>query len=254
MKYQMVSGSYLAMVDVDKMKFKWSPKMALTGCAVFGMWSWLEKNAIYIIPSRASDSLAKHLSSEAYKPMTNEEKVNAEAAIEMNKMSRLAVKYKNLNLDEDLVNLVEFLCENDGIVLATVFHELYHKFQYTSSPFLYVINSGFFRLLGYALSTKIKFSIENDVREHVDNEVLWSSISSFLEIFRETLRNLDTLAGLEKDYNEIDQGISSLPKEECQRIKKAYKEAYDSNLKLKVGISTRSKYRLIEKLVDFFQK
>ena len=245
----MVSGSYLAMIDIDSMKFKWSTKMAFTDCGVFGMWSWLDKNSVYIMPNRSSDSLAEFIKSGDFKPKSKEEKMNAEASLDWNENSKKLKKFKSLDIDEDIVNLVEFLCENNGTVLATLFHELYHKFQYVSNPVLYVINSGFFRLLGYALSTKIDFSIEGDVRKYVDNEVLWNSITDFLSIFNTALKCLDTIESLKKDFEEIENGISSLSEEECQRIKKTYKEAYDKNLILKVGESTRRKYKLAERII-----
>jgi hypothetical protein len=75
------------------------------------------------------------------------------------------------------------MLEDNGMMLSTVFHELYHKWQYKTTGILYILNCLIFMLTGYEFSTKSKYSIEGDVRIHIDNEELHSTIRKFYDKF-----------------------------------------------------------------------
>ena len=111
------NGSYLSMLDLDKIDFYWCPAMKDTD--VLGAWVLL-KYTLYLL-------------------------------------------------------------ESDGTMLSTIFHELYHKWQYKVTGPLYVVNCLVFMLTGYEFSTKSKHSIEGDVRVYIDNDALHKAVGKFYE-------------------------------------------------------------------------
>ena len=227
-KYEIPNGegSYLMMINLDEIDFKWSPKMLLTDCGVFGTWSWSDKNSVYIRPSSINGELCEKIKSGKIAFSTEEEKENAKDLPDFREKIVALKNYESIGFDVDKIDFIEHMIENDGTILATIFHELYHKFQYNASPLLYMLNSGFTRLLGYEMSTKISWSIEGDVRKYIDNEHLWNSIKKFGSIFIKLIRETRTKLSLEKNYSDVLELDSEDPK--ILLIKEKYKAAKEN--------------------------
>ena len=145
------NGSFLSMLELDKIDFMWSPAMKDTD--VFGAWVMLFKDLVFIRPADDFSNVGgKHVD-----------------------------MFPSLRLDQDLLKFTLYLLESNGMMLSTIFHELYHKWQYRMTGILYIFNCLVFMLTGYEFSTKSKFSIEGDVRIYIDNEVLHDAIGKFYE-------------------------------------------------------------------------
>jgi len=175
----MVSGAYIDIINPSLLDFTWSTRMALDeDSGVFGAWLMTYKDKVFIKADTTSKGFLEFTE-------TNKDKFNVRDAQKIDAINSsiqtLAnFKYfKNLNINQDAFKFTMYLCDIDGQVLSTIFHEIYHKWQYNVSPILYTINFFVFLLIGYERSTKSKWSIEGDVRIYVDNETLHKAIQSF---------------------------------------------------------------------------
>ena len=127
--------------------------------------------------------------------------------------------FDKLPYDSKLLSFVLFLCEANGSVLSAIFHELYHKWQFTTSPFLYFVDFTLFKLFPYSLSSKCKYSIEGDVRLYVDNEVLHSAIGKFYNTFY-TWLYLNSRINLQPEEKEsLLAQLESLKQEDFRNFK-----------------------------------
>lgn len=181
------NGSYLAMLDLDKVDFTWCPQMALSNEGVFGAWMVMMPSKVFIRPADGSDVLVDIC---AQIKLTKEQEENAKRIMLAH---RDFLQFKNLNINHDLLRFVFHLIEDNGMILSTVFHELYHKWQFNSAKMFYIFNCLLFFFTGYDFSTKTKWSIEGDVRKYVDNEALHSKIAEFYNMFYTYLYALNTL-------------------------------------------------------------
>jgi hypothetical protein len=221
------NGSYLAMLDLENVDFYWSPAMALTDDGVFGSWSFACQDKVFIRPSENSMGLASRLKT---MKLSGKEKDAAERILSYEGYA--FNQFKNLNLDNELLKFVIYLCEGDGAMLSTVFHELYHKWQFNVSKFLYIVNFFAFLFTGYELSTKNKFSIEGDVRRYIDNEELHSKIRKFYCTFYQFLYAVNRLE-VEKDEAmkaELENELETLKQDNfryfifCEKMLKTLQE------------------------------
>lgn len=110
------------------------------------------------------------------------EHVKAQASRIVSSVSHPLVQFKGLQLDQGLLKFTLYLFEADGAMMSAVFHELYHKWQFSVSKPLYVANLVMSLLMGYGLSSKCALSIEGDVRRFVDNDGFHSRLSKFYSV------------------------------------------------------------------------
>ena len=209
------NGSYLAMLELDKIDFYWSPYMSIEDNGIFGSWLLSSPNCIYVKPNqydtRVKDILMKKKSLSAKEKEWL--KIYEEGAI-----SHLPI-FKDLELDQDLLKFVIYLVEADGLILSTVFHELYHKWQCSTSKFLYIVNLVVFMLLGYEFSTKNKYSIEGDVRIYVDNETLHKTIGKFYSIFYSWLYLSNRMIAKLEEKESLLEQLEQLKQEDYRNFK-----------------------------------
>lgn len=177
-------GKFLSTLNLYKIDFKWAPEMTIGDDGVFGSWSISMPNTVLIRANEYSGSFYEMISSDAYKNINEKKK----EIIECHKKTYNRFKeYENkLNrqseFNEELLTFIFYLCENQGMILSTIFHELYHKFQFNKLKFLFILNQAFFSLLGYDFSSECKYSIEGDVRIKIDNVILYNKISLLYSI------------------------------------------------------------------------
>ena len=104
--------------------------------------------------------------------------------------------------NEDLLSFIFYLCENQGMILATTMHELYHKYQFNTLKFLFILNQVLFTLIGYEFSTTCRYSIEGDVRIKVDNQFLYDKISLLYTILMGYSRKYKTVEEMQIQVTE----------------------------------------------------
>ena len=173
------NGSFLSMLDLEKIEFMWCPKMALDDSGIFGSWILTFPNTVFVRPSETSKAFIEKCSE---MKLSKSEQEKYENFKKMSERINL-IQFKSLNLNQDMLKFVLYLCESDGVMLSTLFHELYHKWQYNVSKPLYIINFFLFLFTGYEFSTKNRFSIEGDVRIYIDNEGLHQKLAKFYSTF-----------------------------------------------------------------------
>lgn len=198
------NGSYIAMLDLDKIDFTWSPAMALNDQGVFGSWIFTFKDEVFLRPAEDSAEFVKRLLS---MNLSKNEREFADNIIASKNYT--FVQFRNLRLNQELLKFAMYLCENEGTMLSTIFHELYHKWQFNTSKMLYIINFFVFLFTGYEFSTKSKFSIEGDVRIYVDNDELHRKLSKFYNVFYSFMYIHNQLA-VEKSDERKEMLISQL--------------------------------------------
>ena len=196
------NGSYISMLNLNKVDFVWSPKMALNEDGVFGAWMFTFPNTVFIRPSDENSEFIEYCKNAKSLSKNEQEIANSVIHRHVNEYQL----FKGLNLDMDLLRFIFYMIENQGTLLSTVFHELYHKWQFNSAKLLYIVNSIVFTFIGYDLSTKSKWSIEGDVRIKVDNDALHGVIDEFSKIFYQYIYCRSQLA----NYPDNEYAINTL--------------------------------------------
>lgn len=250
-KYEIPNGegSYLTMIDLDSIDFRWSPKMTLTDCGVFGTWSWTSKDKVYVKPSSINKQLVENIENGEFHSSSKEELVNSSALPEMRSRYLQFNNYSEFGLDNEIVDFIFHLTDNDGVILSTIFHELYHKFQYSSAPILYIFNLAVSKVMGYENSTKCSLSIEGDVRKYVDNEHLWNSIKKFNSIFLEWISAFKTKQKLQEDYDMIKN--SGATGESVDYIIEKYESAVATLKNIEENPENKAHARFLNKMLSY---
>lgn len=199
------NGSYLSMLDLDKIDFIWSPEMLLNDQGVFGLWILTFPNNVFLRPSECSSEFIDKVSAMDLSGKRKEivEKICCSGKCSMN-------QFPNLNVDQELLKFTIYLCECEGVMLSTILHELYHKWQFNVSKLLYIINFFVFLFTGYEFSTKSKFSIEGDVRIYVDNEELHKRISEFYRTLYYYFYIKNALAATDVDEEKVNDLVAQM--------------------------------------------
>jgi len=196
------NGSYIAMLDFSNIDFIWCPSMALNDMGVFGSWSPLSENLVCLRPDVTSKTFFNLIKDESRFSKKEREAIHT---IKDNVKITGLPQFKNLGSDLSIFQFILYLTENKGAVLATVFHELYHKWQYESVKLFYLMNSFLVKLVGYELSTKSGLTIEGDVRIYVDNEEFHEVIEEFNRMLYNYLYNKNVLATNPENENAVNE-------------------------------------------------
>lgn len=221
-KYYIPEGnySYLDMLDLDKIEFTWCPKMALPISDTVGAWFLFYPNKVFIQPGQTNKQLY-NLALEIQKTTSDQElkeyckshiierRQSVERSIEKSYI-RCPFDTKQKN---QMIIFIDYLIQGGSITpLATIFHQMYHKWQFNNSFYIPYLANFFVQLLfGYQLSTKLNFFIEGDVRKYIDKKELHDGISQFSSIYNHYVYLLSTLRKYEAKQQK--QSIKAIKKQ-----------------------------------------
>lgn len=139
----------------------------------------------------------------------------------------------------DQFKLNEIIAENNDnniSLLMTACHELYHKWQFSSSlimPLFYISNFFVSMFLGYETGSKFKWTIEGDVRKYVDNKenyLILSKIHNVLTYIKKMGELFTIKQHLDDNNFKILEVIKTLK----------FNELFDNNIEIK---DTIDKYK-----------
>lgn len=189
---------------LDDVSIYWAPEMIFSEDCTFGMWTYTHFNLIYVRPED-NEPMAFRIAQNIANPSETDEKI-----IALMKKKPCWSKIVLNELDEfnhEFLTYALYLLEADGHVITTVLHELWHRQQFLTNPLKYFASCLVTNLVNYEWACKQPWSIEHDVREMVDNDIVKDKLKEIYSKFYRYVYLLNQskkrgLGGCEK--NELD--------------------------------------------------
>jgi len=177
---------FLDQFDLDKITFKYAPEFLINDTGVFGAWSLIHNNTVYLRPSFIDDRFISYVKNN-YEPTSETyKKYNYTGIYRSSNLENISINSKDYERLSYLAGNVVIDPETYDSLFITIIHELFHKYQFKRNPISYIFKSFIQLFVGYENSLKHEFFLEGEVREKIEstnNPYIFKFFGDFANFF-----------------------------------------------------------------------